>query len=84
MAYAPLDFASRENTFTQTSQRQIAQTQAPKRGVFRRFYDALIASRQRQADHEIARFLQNRGGRLTDDAEREIERRFLQRPFGKL
>ena len=54
------------------------------RGLFRRMLDAVIATRQRQADREIARFLRARGGRLTDDTEREIERRFLQRPSGQL
>ena len=34
-------------------------------------------SRQRQADREIAAYLRRTGGKLTDSAEREIERRFL-------
>jgi hypothetical protein len=80
MAYAPLDFASRENAFTQNSVRSNAPT---KRGVWRRFLDAVIASRQRQADYEIARFLGTRGGKLTDEVEREIERRFLNRSPGQ-
>ena len=77
MAYAPTDFAPRENTFTQTSR-------PSKRSVFRRILDAIMASRQRQADYEIARFLQIHGSRLTDDAEREIERRFLTPSSGQL
>ena len=76
MAYAPLDFASRENAFTQKSL-------TSKRSVWRRLLDAVIASRQRQADFEIARFLQTRGGKLTDDAEREIARRFLRSSPGQ-
>jgi hypothetical protein len=56
----------------------------PKRGPFRRFLDAMMAARQRQADREIARFLQTRGGRLTDDIEREIERRFLRHSSERL
>ena len=72
MAYAPLDFASRENAFIQRSL-------TSKRSVWRRLLDAVIASRQRHADIEIARFLQTRGGKITDEVEREIERRFLHR-----
>ena len=42
-----------------------------------RFFAALMASRQRQADREIARYMHLNGGKLTDSTEREIERRFL-------
>jgi hypothetical protein len=41
---------------------------------------AMMASRQRQAEREIARYLRNHGGKFTDEAEREIERRFLSTP----
>ena len=47
-------------------------------GFFRWLADALMHSRQRQADREIARYLSN--GKFTDEAEREIERRFLSTP----
>jgi hypothetical protein len=40
----------------------------------------MAASRQRQVDREIARFIRDNGGRLTDTIEREIERRFLSTP----
>jgi hypothetical protein len=76
MAYAPLDFASRENAFTQKS---LTSKRGVKRSVWRRLLDAVIASRQRHADLEIARFLATHGGKITDDVEREIERRFLHR-----
>jgi hypothetical protein len=49
-------------------------------GVFARFYAAMIAARQRQADAEIARFLGGRAGKLTDSTEREIEARVLANP----
>ena len=70
MAYAPStvarDFA-------------LAETYAKaKPGFFRWFFDAMMHSRQRQADREIARYLDN--GKFTDEAEREIERRFLSTP----
>jgi len=47
-------------------------------GFFRRFLDAMMQSRQRQADREIERYLQN--SKFTDETEREIERLFLSRP----
>ena len=37
-----------------------------------------MLSRQRAAEREIARYLQN--GKFTDETEREIERRFLSTP----
>jgi hypothetical protein len=45
------------------------------RGLMRWLADAIMRSRQRQADREIARYLNN--GKFTDEVEREIERRFL-------
>ena len=47
---------------------------------FRRLLAALVESRQRQADREIAMYLHSVGGKFTDEAEREIERRFLSSP----
>ena len=44
------------------------------RGLLRRLGDVLEESRQRAVDREIAVYLSSRGGRLTDNAEREIER----------
>lgn len=46
-------------------------------GFFRRLLDAMMASRQHQAEREIAAYLADTGGKFTDEAEREIERRFL-------
>ena len=71
MTYAPSTVASRDFA--------IAETPAKVRpGFFRWFVDAMMYSRQRQADREIARYLNN--GKFTDEAEREIERRFLSTP----
>jgi hypothetical protein len=70
MAYAPSAVAPRDFV-----------TEKPVRtrsGFFRWLADALMHSRQRQADREIARYLSN--GKFTDEAEREIERRFLSTP----
>jgi hypothetical protein len=70
MAYAPSAVALRD----------FASTHAPAgngRGLLRRLLDTIEASRQRQVDREIARYIHDNGGRLTDTIEREIERRFL-------
>jgi hypothetical protein len=93
MAYAPLDYAPRENAFTKNTSSlnttSLKRSPAPglatlskhatpaQQDIFRRFLAAMMAARQRQADAEIVSFLNLRGGRLTDEAEREIERRFL-------
>jgi hypothetical protein len=70
MAYARSTVAQRDF---------IAESPARTRlGFFRRFFDALMMSRQRQADREIARYLTN--SKFTDEAEREIERLFLSTP----
>lgn len=55
---------------------------ANKAGVLRRIFDALIESRQKQADRDIARFLARSGGRLTDDMEREMTQRLLTGDWG--
>ena len=46
-------------------------------GFRSRLLRALTISRQRQADAEIARYLALSGGKMTDTAEREIERVYL-------
>jgi hypothetical protein len=68
----PLAFTLRNTALTPTSL-------SPKRGPFARLFDAMMASRQRRIDREIARYLAATGscGKLTDSIEREIERRFL-------
>ena len=48
---------------------------AKRFGVLRRIFDAVMHSRRRHADQEIAAFLARSGGRLTDDLERELIRR---------
>ncbi len=48
-----------------------------RRGILARVLDALMAARMRQAEREIATYLSDTGGKFTDEAEREIERRFL-------
>ena len=53
--------------------------QAPQRNFFVRLLEAIERANMRRAEHEIARYLRVSGGKLTDDLEREIERRFLTR-----
>jgi hypothetical protein len=48
-----------------------------KRSPLRRLLDSIEQANMRQAEREIARYLSRRGGKFTDEAEREIERRFL-------
>lgn len=43
--------------------------------LLRRFYDAVMQARQKQANRELAQFLIRSGGRLTDDIEREMNQR---------
>jgi hypothetical protein len=55
-----------------------ARTATPGRpSFFKRFFRALHEARLRQAEREIALYIQRSGGKLTDSIEREIERRFL-------
>jgi len=47
-----------------------------KRGPLRRLLDAIEQSSMERAEREIGRFLDSHGRKFTDEAEREIERRF--------
>lgn len=48
------------------------------RAALARFHARLVAARQAKAEREIARFIESRGGRLTDEVERQISQRFGQ------
>ncbi len=48
-----------------------------QRSLFRRLLDALAESRRHRAEYEVARYLDSIGGKFTDEAEREIERRLM-------
>jgi hypothetical protein len=52
-----------------------SQPSRSKRNLLRRWLDAIMASQQRRADREIARYIATAG--FSDASEREIERRFL-------
>lgn len=53
---------------------EAADAKPARKPFLSRFLDAIVASQQRRAEREIARFLANRGP-LTDEVEREIMRR---------
>ena len=71
MAYVPSTVATRDFPISENIGRK-------PRGFFRWLFEAMMQSRQRHAEREIARYLKN--GKFTDEAEREIERRFLSTP----
>jgi hypothetical protein len=48
-------------------------------GWLPRLFDALVAWQLKQTEHEITRYFEGTGGKLTDTVEREIEERFLSR-----
>ena len=77
MAYTTTTADARSLAFTETKS---APKAAQKRGLFTRVMDAMMAARTRQAEREVARYLADTGGKFTDEAEREIERRFLASP----
>lgn len=58
----------------------VEHTAPAKPSFFKRLHAAMAASRERAAQREIERFIWMRGGRLTDDLEREIGRRFGSMP----
>jgi hypothetical protein len=51
-----------------------------KPGIWQRLLKALGNSRRRSADREIARFIQGRGGHLTDELERDLMRHMTASP----
>jgi hypothetical protein len=71
MAYVPSTVATRDFPIVENVGRK-------RRGFFGWLVEAMMRSRQRHAEREIARYLNN--GKFTDEAEREIERRFLSTP----
>lgn len=50
---------------------------SPRDGWFQRALKALQEARLKQAEREVARFIEVRGGRITDTLEREIEHHFV-------
>jgi hypothetical protein len=50
---------------------------AGRPGLLRRIVHMIFESRQRQADREIAHYLERTGGRLTDDLERRMTQHLM-------
>jgi hypothetical protein len=50
---------------------------ARRPGLFRRIYDALERSRQKQAERVVAAYLETTGGRFTDEIERRVTERLI-------
>ncbi len=48
-----------------------------RRGILQRLFDAIYESRRNKTEVEIARFLERRGGRITDENERQIAEHLL-------
>jgi hypothetical protein len=81
MAYTSSAIDAREMAFTAAgATTQVPGKARPQRSLFGRMLDAMMAARMRQAEREVARYLADTGGKFTDEAEREIERRFLSTP----
>ncbi|MBI2714875.1 MAG: hypothetical protein HYX37_10530 [Rhizobiales bacterium] len=67
--------------FASTAPRTFSFTALPKFSakfsLWRLLRDTLSEARRHQADYEVARYLESTGGKFTDEAEREIERRLM-------
>ena len=57
----------------------VARTAKPggSASLFTRAMKAIMEARSRQAERDVARLISLRGGRMTDDLERQIERHFV-------
>ena len=58
--------------------------QRSRAGLLRALVDVVVTSPQQQTEHEIARYLESTGGKLTDTVEREIEERLYPHRNGRL
>jgi hypothetical protein len=50
---------------------------ARRPGLLRRIFDALLQSRQTQAERMVVAYLEHTGGRFTDDIERRLTDRLM-------
>jgi hypothetical protein len=55
----------------------VSEAAKPRRGILRRILNAIYESRRKKAELDIARFLERRGGRITDEIERQMTERLL-------
>ncbi len=75
MANTSSALAPRALAFTKAD--TAAKSSSDRPSFFTRLIATMMVARTRQAEREIARYLHGTGGKFTDEAEREIERRFL-------
>ncbi len=66
-----MSYLAHHKDFANVSQATRVET---KPGFWRRVFNAMVDARQRQADRQIAYYLRQSGGRLTDDIERKVAR----------
>jgi hypothetical protein len=72
-ALAPRDFAYTQAPVTELPVRT-------ERSLFDWLLDVMMTARMRDAEREVGLYLADTGGKFTDEAEREIERRYLSNP----
>ena len=73
-----MTYAARPSEFVPCRECPPVDRAAAKRpGVLRRLYDAMLWSRQTQAERAVAAYLEQTGGRFTDDIERRVMQRLI-------
>ena len=78
MSYA----AHRKDFAPYISKLELRETNPPANaGFWQRLLKAMSNSRRSRADRQIARFIQDRGGHLTDEIERELMRQMTASPY---
>lgn len=70
--------AAHHNEFARYAGDNVASQRNPvakRPGILRRVFNAMIESRQRQTNRQIAHYLAQSGGRFSDEVERDLMRR---------
>jgi uncharacterized protein YecA (UPF0149 family) len=75
MAYTASVLAPHDFAFTQPSVTELSV--CAQRSLFNWLLDSMMAARMRDAERDVEHYLADIGDKLTDDAEREIERRYV-------
>ena len=60
-----------------TSERRPSPARAAGAGFWSRLLKTIQEARMREAERQVAMFIEQKGGRITDTLEREIERHFI-------
>ena len=80
-AYTPSVISPRHLAYVEPAKAKATANTKARPGLVSRIVAAMQASRLRQAEREIARYLATTGDKFTDESEREIERRFMSKPY---